>query len=551
MTGQLPDGRRSPLFSPALLMLAKLRLKGGWRRVRRSLSTPKGILLTLVSLAFFGLILAPQFIAHRLPREAIPAATWFLHPAALLAFFLVSIAGGRVRSPIAFTMPEVAFLFPGPFERRQLLAYKLATSAVGTLGFSAMMTLFLSYLWWAAALLGLWLTTTFILWSAILAALVMDWLGERFRYLRFAAVAAALAAVAASLWQAGLFEPGLDVPGRLSALESSWAGRIAMAPFVAPSRALGAETLGDLLPWAAAVLAMIGGVALSILRLDSNFLEASLVASQKRYEMLKRVRRSGGMPTFAVRSRPRFDLPRFPRLLGAGPIAWRQSLDLVRGSARLIFIVPALAGPFVALTITGQRHGPSQMIMTLFMTMFIAFLVSMMTPLGVRTELDHVDAIKPLPFSAGAIVGGSVAAAVLYLFLIQAIAAAALSAIMGRWTLAASLALALALPVDLLLVASDGLLVILFPSIRRLNPGDLLAGMRMTLVNLAKMLFAVLAAGIGGLGALVPWLIWGDWREAIVTAGWIVLVGEGLACVWLAARLFERYDASAHLIDHE
>jgi hypothetical protein len=533
----------------SLLLLSKLQFCGGWRKLKRTLKSPKGIFLVLVVLVFLALVLAPNFIPSRAFRKSPMPANWLVHPAALFGVFLLTAASGRLKSPVAFSLAEVEFLFPGPFTRRQILVHKLLTSAFGTLGFAAMAPLLAGpYLvvWWPAAVLGIWFVATFVQYSAILNVLLVDWIAARFRNWAVIALAALVIGAAASFWQAGVFEVGPDINRWLTAIESSWIARALFAPFVVFNRMICAQTGWQFAGWGSAALAITLTVAASILRLDGNFLEASLVASQRRYELMQRAIRGGGVPTIGARGKPRLSLPRFPRLGGAGPIAWRQLLQLIRGSGRLIFVVPALLGPLIGLLMARQTPGDPPLAMIISMTLLIGFLVSTIIPLGLRTDLDHVDAIKSLPIRSTAIVTGSVAAAILYITAVQLMATVAYSAVLGGWSQSASLAIAFAIPLNLLLVASDSVLVLLFPSVRRFVPGDVLVGMRVMLVSLAKMAFALVAAGLAALFVALVWLVAGESLPAMAAAGWLVLSLEGIATIWAASALFAHYDPSSY-----
>ena len=97
----------------------------------------------------------------------------------------------------------------------------------------------------------------------------------------------------------------------------------------------------------------------------------------------------------------------------------------------------------------------------------------------------------------------------------------------------------LAIPVDMLLVAVDSASVLLFPTIRRFSPGDLLVGVRMVIVNFVKMLFAVLATAVAGLAFLAVKLLLRDQPLLPFAVSWLILIGEGLLTVWATALLFK------------
>ncbi len=542
------------LMHRSLLLLSKLRLQGQWRKLRRTLSTPKGFFLAVVAVGFFGLTLLPYLLTRGLPtavpKEHMPLMTWFMHPAALFAFWVFSFVGSHFKSPIAFSMPEVEFLFPGPFTRRELLVFKLTVSTLGTLGFSIMMPLIMPMVWGPAALVGIWLALTFMQWTAILVTLGASWLGERYRLVLGLVVLALVSAVALSVWQSDVMAEGVDLRDRLLALESSTVSRSVLAPFAVFSRVMGAQSLSELFRWSAPALAMVVLVGIAILTLDRFFVEASLEASQRRYEVMERLKRTGGMPTIGARSKPRMGLVSFPRLGGIGPIAWRQSLEMFRGSGRLLLALPAVIAPFAAaVAASSQRTGTPPDALVIALTLITGFMITTMMQLGLRNDLDHVDVIKTLPLSSQRIVWGSIGASILYITLVQLVAVAAMVIALRQWVPAAAGALALALPINVLTVATDSSLVLLFPSIRRFTPGDVLVGVRMVLVNFAKVVFAALAASIAGLVFVAGRLLFHDAPLAAFGLAWLVLFVEGLATVWLAAYLFKHYDPSEHLLD--
>lgn len=532
-----------------LLLLSKLRLLAQWRKMKRTLASPAGIVLALVTLGFFAMILLLRVLGSSVPRaELTPMANWFFRPAMLFLLWLFTILGSRFKSPIAFSMAEVEFLFSGPFTRRQLLVHKLMISTLGPLGFALMTPLLFPFVWWPAAIVGILLMATFMQWWTILMALAIGWIGARYRALRWAAALAVAALAIVSFWQAGVFSADMEVRPRLLALESSWASRIVLAPFVVFSHLISASSVGPMLAWSAGALAMVLGVAVSILSLDAHFLEVSLEASRRRYETLQRLKRSGGASSFRLPSRPRFTLPRLPRLLGAGPIAWRQGLESLRSSGGpiLMFAVPAAIGlaAGVAIIVAARGDVPTSVVM-ICVTLGVGVLVTMSMPLAMRADLAHVEIMKTLPIDSSAIVCGSVAAGILYVTTLQLITVISMAILLGEWFGAAGVALVVALPINVLTVAFDSVLVLLFPSIRQLIPGDPLVGMWIMLVSLAKIVFVFGAAGVASVPVVAVWLVLGDSLPVLMVTGYAMLLVEGLATVWLAVMLFAHFDVSA------
>ncbi|MEX0677208.1 MAG: putative ABC exporter domain-containing protein [Pirellulales bacterium] len=538
----------------ALLLLSKLRLVGQCRKTKRAMSSFMGILTALVGVAFFSMIVLPRVLFPSAPREVfVPMTTWFFHPAALFGLWILTLVGSRIKSPLAFSMAEVEFLFAGPFTRRQLLVHKLLASTLGPLGFALLSPLIFPFVWWPAAIVGILLVATFMQWWTILLALAVDWIGARYRALRWAAIIFAMAAAVASFWQAGALATDMEIRQRLLALESSWASQIATAPFVPLSRVISATTVGSMLAWGAAALGMLFTVTIAILRLDAHFLEASLEASRRLYESLERLRRAGGSSGFRMRTRPRFTLPLLPRMLGAGTIAWRQALEIMRSSGGPIpiVVVPAVIGFGAAWAVVAA--GPSRIptaAVIAGVTLVVGFLITMSMPLGLRADLEHLDVLKTLPLGPNAVVWGSIVTAIGYVTVVQLVIVVSMATVLGGFISAAPLAAAAALPITMLSAAFDSVMVLLFPSIRRMVPGDPLVGVRILLVNLAKVVFAAVAAGIASIPILVGLLL--DTSLAVpVAAGYGLLVGEGLATIWVAALLFGHYDPSAHLGEGE
>ncbi len=538
----------------SLLLLSKLRFQAQLRKLRRTLSTPKGFLMALVAVSFFSLTLLPYLLSRNLPRavpeEHLPVVTWFMHPAALFAFWVFSLVGSHFKSPIAFSMPEVEFLFPGPFTRHELLIFKLAVSMLGTLGFAILMPLVLPMVWGPAALVGIWLALTFMQWSTILLTLGASWLGTRYRLVLALVVLVFVSLTGLSLWNAGALDQNLSLHQQLLAVEGSWAVRAALAPFAVFSRVMTSESLPELSAFALPAAAMNLLAAVAILALDRVFLEASLEASQRRYEIMERLKRSGGLPTVAGRSRPRMGLTTFPRLHGAGTIAWRQSLEMFRSSGRMLLALPAAIIPMAVLaTLSSRRSGMPPEALVIAITLMIGFMITTMMQLGLRNDLDHVDVIKSLPISPSMIVWGSIGASILYITLVQAAAVLAILAVLRQWVPSAAWALALALPINVLTVGIDSALVLLFPTIRRFTPGDMLVGVRMVIVNFVKILFAFVAAGLAGLVFFAVRFLLHDLPLLPFVVGWFVLIGEGLFTVWVVSLLFRNYDPSEHGVE--
>jgi hypothetical protein len=533
------------MIHPALILLARLRMRGALRKIGRTLRRPRGALLFAFGVLLFALMVVPGLLIDRPPPGFAIKDFWLFDAKALLVLWLLFAVTARGATGLVFSLPEVEFLFPGPFSRREVLGYKLAVVSLAPLGTAVLMPLFTARfaLWWPATLLGVWWTFSFMQLSSVLVRLGFQWWSAQAPRWRVLCLSAGVALAAALAWQArGALAPGLDIAARLEIVAAAPLAGVALAPFEAFSRLLLAQSAGALAAWGGVALATNIAVVVSIMWLDANYLEASLAMSQRRYEWMERAKRGGaGFPTIGLRSRPRLRLPRFPRLAGAGSVAWRQALELLRTSARLLFILPAAIAMGAPVVLGGQQ---AVSVAVIGITVLIGFMMSAVMPMGLRTDLDHVDVLKTLPVRAGAIVSGSIASAVLYPTFVQLVVIALLSAIGGQWPTACTLAACFALPFNLLLVSADSVMVLVYPSTRQISAGDILVGARMMLVYVVK--FVVLAAAViaPAAYAFAVDMIVGPSLPLIVGGAVAILLLEGAAAVWLAAYLFGRFDPS-------
>ena len=139
----------------------------------------------------------------------------------------------------------------------------------------------------------------------------------------------------------------------LGGFRDSWAGQTVLAPFDVFSWTIAAQTIPELLGWGLLALGIDLLLVAAVVRLDANFLEAAVVASQKRYEAIQRMK-SGGTMTVGRRFTLRWRVPFFPWLGGAGPIARRQTIHLLRGSLRfLMFMGLVVLGVSIGLLAVG------------------------------------------------------------------------------------------------------------------------------------------------------------------------------------------------------
>jgi len=312
---------------------------------------------------------------------------------------------------------------------------------------------------------------------------------------------------------------------------------------------LTARTWLDTLQWTA-LAALVDGILLVVVfLLDAGYLEASAIASEKRYERLQRLR-AGGM-TGAARyggGRPRFRIPLLPWLGGAGPIIWRQLVTATRGyralTFLLIFVLISCTGPAIAFFSEGKADasvpwslGATCLFMTMILNQFFAF--------DFRSDVDRIEVLKTLPIAAWRITVGQLVTPVLWTSLFQILLIGLLYAAFGRIGYLFLGVVLLSPPVNLLLTGVDNVLFLLFPTRMQTNPGDFSQAGRQMLLMMARM--AALGIGVGipaAVGAILFFLTGQNWFIAC-GVGWLMCAALSCTPIPLVAWAFQRFDVAA------
>jgi hypothetical protein len=527
---------------------------GRARAMGRRLRTGRGLAGALGLGLFLGAIGLSRILRWTHPEAAPPplvAAAGFreLGPLALLVLVALNTLSGR---GLYFRPAEIGVLFAAPLTRRELVAYNVLARA----RLAALSALWLAIVIdvggtrWPARLGGAFLALLFVQVASQACSVAIAWLSERLppapRRAALALVALLLvgpAALAASAESAG--GPGAMALAAAGSPPLHWLGWAARPSL----ELLLAQDLGPALAWGAAAVAVVGVLALGIARLDVAYAEAAFARSRA-FERTRARMRSGGGSLAGGPSSARVRLPRFPRLGGAGPLAWRQCLELarnLRGVFSMVLVMavtlaavlaPVLGNPDPERNAVVARIGLAiAVLMSIVLTQNFAF--------DFRRDVDRMAVLKALPIPALAVAAGQLVAAALFTTLLQlsgfAVVAVATDAFPTRWVVA------LALPLPALswaAVCVDNAIFLLWPyrSVPE-DPGDMgfigrnMAIMAMKLALVGGLLAATaLAAGFvarAGGGALVA---------GAAAAG---LLGAACAPLTrLVAWCFERFDVS-------
>ncbi len=400
----------------ALLFLRLTSLRNKVGSQLRRLRQPKYLLGALAGAAYFWFF----FFRHTLgqgggPNRAFEALLAPAHleliAAIVLTLFLALIWVTPSDNPgLAFSEAEVAFLFPAPLARRQLIHYKLLDGLLLSLIGAIFFTLLAGGLnaGWVGALrkLGAWWSLNANLalqqTAAALTVARLSRFGLRAglrRVLIIVGLVAALVAVIAVAIQSG----AASVEWLL------WPARLAVRPFLADS--LGSYLL--------ALCPAFGFVALQyfwIHRMESPFEEASIALAQKRGETIARMR-SGKALHFGGKAKAKSGPFRLgDRLPVEAAFLWKNLMAAPSYLNRKVFLGAAV---LIYFGFTWLQHrpdigGPKIATVVSFMALaFLAYLLAFGPQLArndLRNDIVNADMLKAYPLPGWRILLGSMLA---------------------------------------------------------------------------------------------------------------------------------------------
>jgi hypothetical protein len=540
----------------ALWFLLRLRIRGTLRRMGRAVSTIKGALLTVLGLGIF----APHLIAAIVqPHMGTPETLVQIRrfgTLGLLAYCVIILLTSVGEKSIYFSPPEVDFLFPGPFSRRRLLAYKLGGQLLNAALLSVLMGAFAAKNAASpiAAVIGLLLGFCFLQLFSVAVNLTGSTVGAMAhnRSRKFA-LGALLLAIVAGLVPIGRELMTLEPIQILQRIEQSPAMRVILMPLSWFVQAFSAERVWpDLLKWSACSLAVDLALLGLIFALDAQYYESAAASSAKLYARQQRMRRGGGLGLSLELSRKkgkRVSLPMLPWLRGVGPVAWRQITSAQRDIGRsllVVFILTMMTLPALFTATSGGQRDPAYLALILEATVLAStFFLSSMIPFDFRSDFDRLAELKALPISAVALSIGQMFTPLVVLTFSQFIVVVVIGVKIGDLTWIFYALGAFALPLNLFQIGLENLFFLLFPS-RPLTGGtfDVQAMGRMMLLVFVKLLVIGISLGAAvGLGFLA-YFLFGRSAEVGFATTWVLATALSFAPIPLTALAFTRLDVA-------
>ena len=542
----------------ALWKLYRLRIRGSIRSMVRKLKSVRGAVLAVFTLLVLGMMFGPNLVmAFKLGRaEGMGQSADSLRemiPVVMLLYVVLSIITSLGERAIYFSPSDVDFLFPAPFSRRQILLYKILGNVTAAIFIALVMptSLLMHVRSWPAAAVGFFLAWLMINSLTMCAQLVAQSVSERaFTRARKFLLGGLLAAAAVALGQAA--SRGLDGPWQETLLRArhSAVAEILLAPFAVFAKIIAAERLiPDALGWVALGAILVVSIYALAIRLDANYLETAVRVSRQMQERRRRAMSDGIFAPQSKRAVQSSRLPQPPWLGGVGPLVWRQVVQSLRGSRGAIVLTVIIVAAMGAPMIFGARPGndlptilPSIII---GITAYVTFLISAQAPLGFQRDYERMDLLKSLPIRPVAMACGQMVVVAIILTLLQWLAFAATAIFVPAAAAELLVAGLFALPFNWILVGTENLLFLLYPSplVATGSEGFLKMG-RVVLFMLAKLLVLGACCAVAAIPATVVYLVTGS-MPAVCLVAWLALLFPALGVLLLVAWAFRRYDVSA------
>ena len=542
----------------SLVVLTRFRISGLFRRWKRSLGRPKGLLITIVLallvVPWLGFTIALPFVTGRQPTPAFVQVDRF-GALALFGMTLLSVLTSSGETAIYFSPAEVDFLFTGPYTRRQLIGYKLILALLSTLSSALLFALIGSSgnTRFGAAVVALVLVLMLFQLTQMVIGLALNVVGS-FAWSRFrrGLLVAVAILIGLALYPSRQTLEMTDWRVLALTLERSPVTQAVLTPFGWFVRSFFAPDLATFV--AAAVPALLTDLALvgMVFALDASYLEVSAASSAKRLAKVRKMVGGGGTIKFGgrrsgwLRVRP----PSPSWWGGVGPNFWRQMVSALGDPQRIIILAlifgggPYLAGSILVNQPRGQEillaTAPSVIVpATLFLSLMLAY--------DFRGDLDVMETLKMLPIRPAQVALGQILTPTVLATLLQAIAAGGLllgvGGLPGQGPII-GLGVLLLFPANLYFFAIENLMFLWYPSRPVAGQFDGAAVVRQLLMLLVKgvaiLIAAVWAAAIGA-GA---YFLAGRRLDVGLVAANLALSGLALGLIPLLGHAFRQFDVS-------
>jgi hypothetical protein len=415
------------------------------QRVRR-LREPRYLIGAIAGAAYFWFLLFRRSMGtHSSNPKLIMMKTLAVTPAVadgasviLLLLMITAWALPADSGGLEFTETEIAFLFPAPLRRRDVLLYKIVRAQPQAL-FSALVMTVLG--WWRNGLfLGVWaaisvLGVYFTLVSLGRARLRLMHVGFLARLGGVAVILAGLYWIAKNEVSAINFKTFKNAPQVMNALSVPFHKPLIRTILFIPHLIASAA-----IPPSFAMLAISVPIVLTLgvvfffiaAGLNVSFEEASIATSQKKAARQQRVhgQRAG---TFVMFRRA----PAPFKLRETGPvetaIIWKNLIALVRNSIAWVAIFAAMLAFMLALSLWAHDTTTYTAIglMLIFMSSFFPLLGPNLFANDLRLDMPRLEVLKSYPITGERLIAAEIAAPLLVISILEMLFATSASIMMG------------------------------------------------------------------------------------------------------------------------
>jgi hypothetical protein len=531
----------------ALVLLIRFRHFAGWRNFWRS---GRGSVIAMVAKALcfaymliIGLVWAigvwfslmnPWDDSIRIWLRSLAEEHGRLAPISLFLFLVVGAVFAAFERPFRFNPAEVDFLQAGPFSRRQILTYKIGSEFSGSVVLALLAAplgaaVFPFFSCFAGILLVLAFFSLFQLVVSSLG-LTLGLHGAK-GWVRLALTLAILATTGAVFWSS--FGRLRDDPVALYRHATQTLGwRIALAPLGGFFEVIMAPRIWpDLVQWASPCLVIDGLLLATVYALDARLELREDEADRSAVEVDRAT---------PVAAPVRWSFPLSSLGNGAGPLAWRQAMNVIRGPHQIGFalfmhgillfasyaIIKYSKGLLFLPTLDGHMEvNPAGIWICGLLAILLPMVIASGLSFDFRGDMGRMDVLKALPMSPLAVVAGQlfvpvVIASVMQWVLMVIIALALERVPPGLWV-----ATAFAPPVSIVLMAIENLPTLWFPL--RQTPGSRPEPFEqlghVLLHPLVRMVGYAVAAGTMVLVAALAFYLFGQRVVAAIVAAWLTL----------------------------
>jgi hypothetical protein len=572
-------------MTAAFVYLTACSIRNGSLVKLRRLRQPRYLIGTIVGLLYFYFYVFGGL--HRATGEG-PRTPWdvvtgtgisfeLIGLVALLAIVSLAWLWPRTGPALAFTPPEVQFLFSAPVTRRQLLHYKLLRTQVGGLAGAAFITLLAQPDSIAVALkiwLGLWLVFATVDLHLVGVAFRRQslaahgggaWRRQRIALLIVAAIIIVVTVAIIRTWPAlAAARSVAEVFATLQLAMSTGLAGVALWPIHVVAHLPFADPGADFARAVPAVLALLALNYVWVLRSDAAFEEASAEQAER-----WATRRGGPPPRIVRRSRAtpfRLAPTGRPELA----IVWKNLTLFSRPMSLLLLLtlLPIVVSMAVIAVVLADDMPVVQIIGVL--SAIFAVLTLLFGPQVVRNDLRHdlgrLAIVKTWPIRGATIIRAEILAPTLILSMLAAVAVPiAAIGLSGATTTSGepviadplsytAVALIISPTLILVQVLIQNAIALMFPAWVTLGPapgrGSLDATGQHMVLTLAGMLAFTIALvpgaiAAGAVGAVSHWLSGRVWMVPSAMAAAAVLLVECWITTELLGLVFDRTDVTA------